>query len=210
MRGRLREFLDDRDPAIVNYKQGVFWSDTELDRALTEAQWAVYAFLVRKRQSYLLQELVASVSGTASVALPANYAFSMSAEIEVPSGARSRPAALNIGWSNRSFIFSDSRYLAAVVGPNVEFWRNGVNAGVNGTLFYYTEPTLFGAATNHTEFDDRVYNAILWLAAALLQMKDSSHPSVTKFLNKYLDAVTKLFDEENEQYPQYLSGEYNP
>jgi len=208
IRNRLREYLDDRDPALFQYKQGVFYTDDELNTALTEAQWAVFTYLVKKRQTYLVQNLLVSISGTTTVPVPFNYAFAASAEIADNTNTIFRPAGLFIGWPTRAYARNSYTYMVSVSGGLVFFWRNGTNTGITGRLWYYRSPITFQSTTSHTEFDDRVYNAIIYLAEAILQIKDSG--AVNKHGMRYLQAVGELFNEQNSQHPTGLNSEITP
>lgn len=197
IRADLRDYLD--DPVAGTHVQGNMWSDTELNAALTAAQWSVYAYLVQKKQSYLLQKMVKSSTGTSNASLPGDYAFAIAGEVE-PSGASDyRPARLYIGWTNRDYLYASNHFMTAVAGSTVEWWRNGVTAGVDGRLWYYKKPTNFDTATSHTDFDSRVYDPIVYLAAVVLQNKDDG--TAKRALFRFKRAVDTLVKESPKHYP---------
>lgn len=204
LRGKLRDYLDDPDEG--DNSQGQYWSDTQLNEVLDQAQWSVYRWLVSRKQVNMLQRMLKNVSGTSNVSLPVDYAFSVSAEIDADDGVGTeyRPASLYMGWSNRDYLFNVHTYMVAVAGTTVEFRKGGVTASVDGRLWYYKKPTTITGTATLADFDDQVYDTILFLAAAILQMKDVG--TVSRSMKRFQSSLAALTSIASGNFPNLDSN----
>lgn len=196
MRSKLRALLDDQQ---TDWKQGQMWSDTELDLALDAAQleFARYSYL--KEQYHLLSRLHTSISGSSPLTLPTNYMFYGSATIV--SNNVTYPAVLYIGWSGSLFAGDQIRYTAYIKNSTVQF-LDGLTPA-NGTLYYYRRPLKVGPLTNHSDFTDTCYDAMVYHAAAILQQKDWGQ--CQRALKNMMAIMTTLTNEPLGMYPEKLN-----
>lgn len=167
LRNRLRQALDDFE---TPRRKGLMWSDAELDRALTAAQFAVVRALYLKRHWHLISRLGVTISGASPLTLPANYMFYGSAQSESISSGALYPASLHIGFAARDYSPDAARFTATITTSAIQFYHGELQT--DGEFRYWRRPTTISGASNHTEFIDHVYDMILHWATALLQVKD--------------------------------------
>ena len=167
MRTQLRQALDDFE---TPRRRGLMWSDAELDRALTAAQYATVRALYKKRHWHLISRLGVTVNGASPLALPANYMFYGSAQCESISSGDLYPASLHIGFAARNYSPDAARFTATITSAAVEFYHGELET--DGEFRYWRRPTIIAGGSNHTEFIDQVYEMIVHWATALLQVKD--------------------------------------
>lgn len=125
----VRRDLDDL-PAS-DYKQGEFYLSDDITSALNASMDAIVYWLCEQQKSYLLEKLVSSVSGTGSVALPADYFYALTATIA------GLPGQLFVGAGGRTYFYGNAAF-ATVEAADVYFRNGGVAA--SGVLRYYRRP----------------------------------------------------------------------
>lgn len=167
MRLKLRRLLDDEQSL---WAKGEMWSDAELDLALDAAQLAFVRVAYLKKYWHLIGGLHVEASGSSPMAVPSDYMMYSSAVVESPITGTFWPAALRTGYAGKIFSDDPERATAFIRSATVEFRRG--TTSVNGKLYYYRRPTKISGGSNHTEFTDQCYDAMLYHAAAILQQKD--------------------------------------
>jgi hypothetical protein len=196
MRNKVRAVLDDQ-PSL--WKQGVMWSDTQIDAALDAAQFAFVRYTYLKEQWHLISQLYSNVSGASPLLLPNNYMFYASATVNFDS--QPYPAVLHMGWSSALYANDPIRYVAQIRNNTVQFFAGQTQ--VSGTLFYYRLPTTITGASNHTELIDPCYDAIVYHALAILQQKDWG--PCQRALKNMQSIISTLMTEPTEMYPVNLN-----
>lgn len=167
MRTQLRQALDDFE---TPRRRGLMWSDAELDRALTVAQFATVRALYKKRHWHLISRLGVTVNGTSPLTLPLNYMFYGSAQCESIASGDLYPASLHIGFAARNYSPDAARFTATITSSAIQFYHGELET--DGEFRYWRRPTTISGASNHTEFIDQVYEMIVHWATAILQVKD--------------------------------------
>jgi hypothetical protein len=184
------------------------WSDSQIDAALDAAQLAFSRYCYLKEQWHLIARLHTSVGGISPLTLPADYMFYASATVDAfnplsttPPFLDPYPAVLYIGWSGSLFASDELRYVAYIKTSTVEF-MNGLNSGF-GDLYYYKRPTKVTTGSNHTDFTDPCYDAIIYHAVAILQQKDWGQCS--RFVKNMNAVLQSVMTEPAGMYPQNLN-----
>lgn len=165
MRAKVRAVLDDEQTL---WKQGTMWTDTQIDLALDAAQFQFVRYCYLKQQWHLISQFYTNVTGASPLTLPADYLFYGSATVS--NDGLNYPAVLYIGWSGSIYDADPIRYVAYIKNTTIEFKLGPTQT--TGTLHYFRRPTTISAGSNHTEMIDPCYDAIVYHALAILQLKD--------------------------------------
>ena len=188
--------LDDEDTR-ANIA-GVFWDDNDLNRQLDASQLILLNVFAGNGNYYLMQGLLTRFTSTLTadvqiVALPANYFLAVGADVE------NRPARLHAGGVGVTYEQFD-HYGVMVEGSNVVF--KGGN-GQTGSLWYIKYPKSFAIqpVTDRAEFDDMVYQCILFHAASTLMIKDDG--TTSRYQKLYKDTMTKILQEPQAMHPMF-------
>lgn len=199
---RIRQLLD--DPAESPKRKGNFWEDPEIVSALNYSQFSIVSFLCKKRESYLLQNIVSSVTGDVSAPIPSNYLYNMAGQILL--NGIYRPAQLYICGIARDFWYS-GHYCVSILKDYVYF--RSASGYESGKLIYYRKPsvmTIDNSSSVYYEADsfDRVlYDVITNHAAACLAVRQEPTTRLTKNLQQSLKF---LAGDRREQIPQFQEG----
>lgn len=193
---KLRAVLDDQQ---TPWKQGQMWSDDEIYLALDTAQLEFTRYCYMKKQYHLIARLHTSITGSSPLQLPTNYLFYGSAT--VVSGGVTHPSVLYIGWSGSLFAGDQIRYTTYIKQSTVQF-LDGLTP-TNGTLYYYRRPLKIELNTNHTDFTDPCYDAMLYHAAAILQQKDWGQ--CQRAIKNMVAVMNTLTTEPIAMYPEKLN-----
>lgn len=125
----VRRDLDDLPQS--NYKQGLFYLDSDITAALNASMDAITYWLCEQKKSHLLEKLVSSVSGTGNVSIPADYFYAVTATVS------SLPAQVFVGAGGRNFFYGGATF-ASVEASDIYFRKDGLAA--SGVLRYYRTP----------------------------------------------------------------------
>lgn len=199
---RVRQLLD--DPAVTSKKQGVFWTDSEIVSALNYSQNTIVSFLCKKRESYLLENLVTSITGASTVAIPTNYFYHLAGQIL--SNGVYRPAQLYLCGISKTFWYS-SHYCVAVLKDYAYF--RSQNGYESGKLIYYKKPSVMtidpfdGAFYEADSFERTLYDVITNHAAACLAIRLEPNP---RFVKNLQQSVQFLLKDPVDQIPRFKEG----
>lgn len=187
---RVRQLLD--DPEESARKKGYFWEPSEIVSALNYSQHSIITFLCKKKESYLLQRIIASVEGTNSVPIPIDYYYHLTGQ--VVSGGGYRSAQLYLTGIARTF-WNSQNFCVAVLKDYAYFRANG--RYVAGKLIYYKKPSVMtiddGSSIFYESdsFDRTVYDVIANHAAACLASRQEPTPRLMKNLQQSLEFLLK-------------------
>lgn len=199
---RIRQLLD--DPAVSSKKKGFFWTDNEIVSALNYSQNTIVSFLCKKREDYILQNLVTSVTGNSTVAIPTNYFYHLAGQILL--NGIYRPAQLYLCGISKTFWYS-SHYCVSVLKDYAYF--RSKDGYESGKLVYYKKPSvmsidpLSGAFYEQDSFDRTLYDVITNHAAACLALRLEPNPRFAKNLQQ---SVEFLLKDPKEQLPKFQEG----
>lgn len=201
---RVRQLLD--DPEESARKKGYFWEPSEIVSALNYSQHSVISFLCKKKEAYLLQRIIASVTGTNSVPIPSDYYYHLTGQIL--SGGVYRNAQLYLTGISRTF-WGAQHFCVAVLKDYTYFRADG--RYVPGKLIYYKKPSVMtiddGSAVFYEadSFDRTVYDVIASHAAACLAARQEPTPRLVKNLQQSLEFLLKDSAKQIQVLPETIA-----
>lgn len=177
---------------------GEFWDDADLNRQLNSSQLILLQSFADNGVYHLMQGLLSSMSQVCTsdletVTLPTDYFLAVSVTVD------NLPARLHMG--GVGVVFEQYGHHGGMIeGDNVVF--KGMTNLV-GTLWYIRLPLGFevNPVTDRTEFDDAVYQCILYHAASTLEIKDDG--SNSRYEKYYKDALSQLLQEPPSMLPMF-------
>lgn len=187
----VRRNLDDTPED--DYKQGLYYEPADILLALNASMLTITHYLALTQKSYLLENLISSVTGTGSTPLPDDYFMAVTALVD------ELPAQLFIGGGGRNYFYGGATFIAVEAG-DIYFRKNGASA--TGTLRYYRKPysmTTDSGADDFGEspdFGDHVLNAISRHATAALAIRLEAN---TRHIANAREAL-QLLVESNSQF----------
>ena len=180
---RVRQLLD--DPEESAQKKGYFWEPNEIVSALNYSQHSIVTYLCKKKESYLLQRIIATVDGSMSVPIPANYYYHLTGQVLI--GGTYRNAQLYLTGISRTF-WSSQHYCVAVLKDYAYFRADA--RYVSGRLVYYKKPSVMTIDDSSSvfyeadSFDRTLYDVIANHAAACLSARQEPTPRLMKNLQQ--------------------------
>lgn len=161
-----------RDDTTLN-RQGAFWSDEELYRALNNAQLhVVHSALASGTAHWLLRNLTVILPAAGQVSIPLDYLHAFSATVN------GKLAQLYEG--AEAIAFFTAHHAAAFIVGNTVYFRNGAVAATAATLHYYRKPTGILDTTDLVDLPPAGFDLVLDLAAIILGFKETIKPREVK------------------------------
>lgn len=166
------------------YRQGAFWSDDEIYRALNNAQMhVVHSALAVGTAHWLLRNLMVVLPGAAQVAIPNDYLHASSATVE------GKLAQLYIGAEAAAFL--TTHHAAAFIIGDTVYFRNGGAPSTASTLNYYRKPEEILSGTDLVDLPPAGFDVVLDLAAIMLGFKETIKPREAKLSARAKMLATK-------------------
>lgn len=155
------------------YRQGAFWSDEEIYRALNNAQLhVVHSALASGTAHWLLRNLTVILPAAGQVAVPLDYLHAFSATVD------GKLAQLYEG--AEAIAFFTAHHAAAFIVGDTVYFRNGALAATASTLNYYRKPEEIVDTTDLVDLPRAGLDIILDLAAIILGFKETIKPREAK------------------------------
>lgn len=199
---RIRQLLD--DPVESSKRKGNFWTDAEIVSALNFSQMTIVSYLCKKKEDYLLQNLITNITGNISVQIPTNYFYHLAGQVLL--GGIYRPAQLYLCGIARTFWYS-GHYCVSIL-KDFAYFRSSTGYE-QGKLIYYRKPsvmTIDSGSPIYYEadtFDRTLYDVIANHAAACLAVRQEPTARLTKNLQQ---SIQFLLKDPKEQIPKFEEG----